>query len=164
MYDYSYEALGEVSSSPSQESTTVVLGFGEEVGTEYRAARENPPGWWLCSMSWQAWGLHTHTHTFANTHDRVSLGCTSALIFTSILKWGPVVSLVTTCPHTKLFQHYSTFLTLHVTFRGFSFNNLHLLIPFIYSTLHLLPFWQPHICSLYLWVYFHSVLFFRFYT
>lgn len=117
--------------SPSQESRTVVLAFGEEAGTEYRAARENSPGWWLCSMSWQACGLHTHTHLLKHvlmkhrwhTHCCVSFRCTSALTFPSILKWWPVVSLVTTCLHTKLFQHYSTFLMLHVTSWGFSFNN-----------------------------------------
>ena len=44
MYDYLYEVLEEASSSPSGESRTGVLGFGEEAGPEYRAARENSPG------------------------------------------------------------------------------------------------------------------------
>jgi len=44
VYDYLYEVLEEASSSPSGESRTGVLGFGEEAGPEYRAARENSPG------------------------------------------------------------------------------------------------------------------------
>ena len=77
-----------------------------------------------------------------------------------------MVSLVTICPHKKLLQFYwpySLCCILHLStyllynWKSVPFNPLHLFYP------HAPPFWQPPICSLYLWICFCSVLFVLFF-
>lgn len=78
-----------------------------------------------------------------------------------------MISLFTTCHHTKLLQYYEYIpYTIHYTlwFIYYIAENVYFLTPFAYlvSRSNSFPLWKPSVCFLYLRVCFSFVLFFRF--